>query len=266
MEDARMNNEEREQIKRCGMTFEQAGLQAYEYGLRKSRGDRDKAADFYLDMVPLLHRMLDRYTEQGSSFRAYLCRSLKFRWITFAKNDRQKQERITVADTAEASKNTAPHEIADDQPHIHLKKIGVTERRGLFCLALACPEIDQSKLQELSRISGVPVSEISSRAESLKKPSDRADTFRARRDRAYARLLSLDWRMRNEVDPDKKAQLATEREVMRLTLTTANAKLIASKIGPTHAELAKELGIPKGTIDSSIFLLLRSRTQKDVQE
>lgn len=266
-EDARMNNEEREQTERCGITFEQAGLQTYQYGLRKSRGDTDKAADFYLRMVPMIRRMFDRYIDKGAPFSSYLFRTLKWQWYSFVTETAMRQNQIAVADTAEASHNTPPHEIAEAvQPRIDLKKTGATERRGLFYLALSLPEIDSDKLAEISRVSGVPVKEIVSHADALTKDYARADSFRARRDKAFARLLAIDYRIADEVDPEKKARLAKERDAIRRRLHKANERLAKTKTAPTHAEIAQEVGVPKGTVDSSVFWLLRSRTKQNAEK
>jgi hypothetical protein len=230
--------------------FDKAGLRAYEYALHASAGDFDKAGDFYVYMVPVIQRMFARYVDRAP-FDHYLMRTLRYRWRGFCAEGARKSRAVHVAETVEAGAATTLE--ADEG--LRLPEMGRSQARGLYFLALACPGLPDHQLAEVGRVAAIPAEAIAAAAELLRRDTESLERMRARRSRAYAALLRLDWTIADELDPVRKADLVKEREGRKRSLRAAQRKVRAIKTTASHEEIAAVTGVPKGTIDSATYAL-----------
>lgn len=83
----------------------------------------------------------------------------------------------------------------------------------------------------------------------------RLELFTGRRNKAFSELRLTQTRLCREVDPERRLEL--ERKSKRLTKTLRSCQLTISRIrlGPSHRQIAEELGMPKASVDSTIHRL-----------
>jgi hypothetical protein len=233
-----------------------AGLRAYEYGMKKSGGDHDAAADFYLYAARLIERAVGRWEDRGVPFEAYLYRCLRLWWISFSKSRNVSDRYAHLAETAANDRGYWVDEQKQD-PAIAVGPVSPGAARALLFLAVMASEVPEEQLREISRVSGIPTGAIIDAQDRARLPPQ-ADRMEPQyRDRAFARLLRLDWQARFESDPARRAALKTRRAACVASLRKWTKKARKVRCNPSHASAAAALGIPKGTVDSSIWWLRR---------
>jgi RNA polymerase sigma factor (sigma-70 family) len=83
----------------------------------------------------------------------------------------------------------------------------------------------------------------------------RLELFTGRRNRAFAGLRLAQTRLAREVDPERRGELERKAERLRKTLRSCQRTLARMHLGPTHRQIAEALGIPKATVDSTMYRL-----------
>ena len=136
------------------------------------------------------------------------------------------------------------------------------DRRNFLFLALKCSRlIDTLNAHALARIAGVTPAALASLVAELREARDarecRHEMFRCRRNKAFAAIRLLEHELRAEVEPQKRASLEKTLGRTRLRMRTAMQRMSRVGLAPTNLEIAKVLGVPKGTVDSGLYWLKR---------
>ena len=82
---------------------------------------------------------------------------------------------------------------------------------------------------------------------------ERRAAFQARRDRAWFKIRCLQYRLRLHLDDEERRVAERQLGMWRRRYEHARRILDRMQFGPTHADIAKVLAVPKGTVDSSVF-------------
>lgn len=135
-----------------------------------------------------------------------------------------------------------------------------TNRRRLLIVLTLCADVAHHHLlQELSTLLRVEQSRLSSylaTVEALLYEKRLCQQhFEAVCNRHFRRLLELEAELEAEVDPDKRALLEQKRERTSQLYKAKVTKIRNREIALTHSEASRLLGIPKGTIDSSVHYI-----------
>jgi hypothetical protein len=146
--------------------------------------------------------------------------------------------------------------------HVELPPLRTCDRKGLLYLVLkCCRRLDPGGLAAAAAATGIDPRRLDGMAEQLRaglEPVERRlAVLRERRNRAFseARLLEAELAGRPDDGP---------AEALRLRLAAANRRMNAAmarmarvRRDPTNREVARVLGVPKGTVDGGLFWLKR---------
>lgn len=238
------------------MTIDHALLDAYRYARHKMPRDEDAPGEFVLIVEPVLRRLFAKWEDRGIPIDHAVAKVIRLQLISLhsSKAKRSIMQAAIIADDASSGVHIDPE--VEESPQLPTLHLGA-ERLPLYFAALSCPELPESHLLEIARAAGVSASEALRDRVSLEVDDDRAGGFRERRDYAYARLLTAQWGLSKETDAARRDALWKMECRARKTLAMSRRRLAACKARASHAEIARVIGIPKGTIDSSLWWLQR---------
>jgi len=245
----------------------------YQFPRRKMGWDEDACGEFYVFVHPRLIRLLDRFNDQGKPFESYLSSVLNWQLRNFAR-DRKRGERswnVSLRLDAEDPEAQETREKLASEPEAEGAFIPAdiaaliksdTDRRNFLFLALKCARtIGPENAALLAAMSGVDENRILSLSASLcemRAPRElRLEIFRARRNRAFAQSRLLETELQAEVEPERAAVLRTSLAKARRRMRAAMSRMARVKLAPTNLEIARVVGVPKGTVDSGLYWLKR---------
>ncbi len=232
-----------------------------------AEGRKEIVGDFY----PRFVKLCGDYSDQGSSFDAYLFTSLRFfvrTWQRKQTNMRRAEHAFGCNDTSDlsvceepADSETIPH--AGDGLAIlsNTRQRDTVRRQLLICLCKNLPLLDHEEVQYYAALFGIPsrwLQGLESYIHHRRARISRATTdYREHRDRHYAAMLHHQTNA-IPVDPDTTDQEKFHRrrwEYYRRRLQRQTVHL-------TNREVAALLGIPKGSVDSALSNLSRRLAQQ----
>jgi DNA-directed RNA polymerase specialized sigma24 family protein len=231
--------------------------------------DEDACGDFYVFIHPRLLRLLDRFHDQGKPFEVYLWAVLGWQLRNFARDRRRREVgwkvslRMTRDDASvpvqpDADEDDGLPAMLDIARHIETR----ADRRNFLFLSLKCARlIDPQSAQPLAAIAGITPEALLSIAASLKDlracRETRLATFRHRRNRAFASIELIETELVTEIDQERRERLQTDLAKARRRMRLASDRMAKVGVAPTNREIARVLGVPKGTVDSGLYWLKR---------
>jgi DNA-directed RNA polymerase specialized sigma24 family protein len=245
----------------------------YQFPRRKMGWDEDACGEFYVFIHPRLIRLLDRFRDQGKPFESYLCAVLNWQLRNFARERKCGERRWNVSLRLEPEES-AGQETDDGEPRPGcgeslpvpgcLGRIIRTraDRRNFLFLLLKCSRaIEPGNAALLAEIAGIDAKRLAGLASLLlemrSRREARLETFRHRRNKAFAQARLLEAELKTEVEPERvqilTGALSRARRRMRLAMT----RMARVGLSPTNREIAAVLGVPKGTVDSGLYWLKR---------
>jgi RNA polymerase sigma factor (sigma-70 family) len=244
----------------------------YQFPRRRMGLDEDACGDFYVFVHPRLLRLLDRFRDQGRPFESYLWSVLNWQLKNFAR-ERQRSERawsvgLALHPTAPAESPEDALERAEAGPVLpdlvsvaRCIRTDADKRNFLFFVLKCARLVDDDNAAVLAAVAGVTAEALRVLAGRLLDQRaariERLETFRCRRNRAFARARLLETEMRGETDTSRIRELARCLERERRRMESAMHRMAHVGVAPTNREIAALLGVPKGTVDSGIFWLKR---------
>lgn len=243
-------------------------VEAFSHLGRYRRKGEDEVSEFLLVFHERIPGLLRRFHHQGLPFRHFLLRTLRWQWNSF-KAERARLRRLdwltasawVGEEVAEAGNETETEaEGSDSEPLVGLQAV---DRQRLVLLALkSAPYLSDRQVEAISRQSGVDLAWLQACQQRLQTVAltrlHRNHSLVERRGEAlYRRLLAED-DARREVDPERRARFEKRAQHYRSRLANLDHQKQTLSISPTHRELARLLGLPKGTVDSSLYHLKRT--------
>ncbi len=262
--------------KECGEGFDEIARRmskvVYDFP-RQYRGfDEDDSGEFLLFMYPRFRRFVEKFHPAGKPFENYFRQCLRWQVKTYATVMRSRRARYTAEkcpglwpdgcvygeeEVRESESLYGPEffDRADEKP-----SIADPGRRRMVILALkGCTGMDDEQLEETAKRMGISPSWLVLQRdrleERLRKKSPRLDVLRHRRNAAYATMVEVQGELSRCIDPRRRAKLAYRLRVHRKRLE--GARLLLSRVPwrPTNEEIAQILGIPKGSVASTLYYL-----------
>ena len=235
----------------------------------------DHRSDFLLYLLEQIPQFLKRYAFYGTSFESYLLVIIRWQAITFIKKHQQQLKRKQVVDFSQISETDYCHEESpsysntieyrdfwkEPQPSLqHAIDKSESFRRRIVILALkSCRQLSSEQLARVAVLTGYRIEWLTEASQSLQllleQRSTRLNMLRHRRNRAFMQILSLQSDLSSQGSPDERVQTtrkigATRQRMQRLCQTIAHLSQ-----RPTNVEIARLMGIPKGTVDSGMCTL-----------
>jgi RNA polymerase sigma factor (sigma-70 family) len=242
----------------------------YQFPSRRMGLDEDACGDFYLYFQPRLLRMLGRFQDQGRPFEAYLAAGLGWQLRSFARARRRADRTWSAALRLEQATDGAGQEGPADgcaasapvplPPELSRVIRTDSDRRHLLFLILKCPRLlDGDRARVLAGIAGIGQQRLQALAAVLSEkraPREaRLADLAARRNRAFCLSRLLEGELRAETDPRQRQSLEMRLAKAQRRMRQAMQRMARVGLSPTNREIAGVLGVPKGTVDSGLFLL-----------
>jgi RNA polymerase sigma factor (sigma-70 family) len=240
------------------------------YPRRRFGWDEDACSEFYAWFHPRLLRVLGRFRDQGRPFESYLVSVLHWQARSFARRVRREEQawamgpRLAAVSAAgdateDAAVDAAP---ARSVPPTPFSPLGDGDRRALLFLVLKCGHrLDPSSLAAAAAATGVASFRLAGLVEHLRagrEPAERRlEALRLRRNGAFSRARTLEHALARATDTAEAEALRRRLEAARRCLAAAAALMARVRCDPTNREVARALGVPKGTVDCGLFLLKR---------
>ncbi len=262
--------------KECGEGFDEIARRmsklVYDFPAGYRGFDEDDSGEFLLFMYPKFHRFLENFHPSGKPFENYFRRCLRWQVKTYATRMRSRRARYTAEkcpglwpdgcvygeeEVRESETLYGPgfFEHADEKP-----SVADPVRRRMVVLALrGCTGMDDRQLRETAKRMGISppwlVAQRDRLEERLRKKTPRIDILRQRRNAAFATMVELQGELSRCIDPRRRAKLAYRLRVHRKRLE--GARLLLSRVPwrPTNEEIAQILGIPTGSVASTLYYL-----------
>jgi RNA polymerase sigma factor (sigma-70 family) len=244
-------------------------VRAYRYPRRKMGWDEDACGDFYLFIHPRLLRLVDRFRDQGKPFESYLFTVLAWQLRNFARDRRQAERKWNVALRIDAGDGFAPPAppVSDGCVRAGVLSgclerlvVSAADRRNFLFLVLKCARtIPEEKLASFAATAGIDGQRLRELAGALREAragrEKRLETFRRRRNRAFAAERLLQEELRTETDPRERRVREEALERVRRRMRLAMQRMARVGLSPTNRQIAALLGVPKGTVDSGLYWL-----------
>ena len=244
-----------------------ASLIVYRYPRTKYGWSVDECSQFYLFFFRRLNRMFKRYHDMGKGFESYLCSAIKWQMNNFIRKNLEIRRRWRYGYEKEFwtfEENEALENESDFMQFFELDRYGRIKksimRRGYLLYVLKnCLYITDKDIETASRLTGLGKKKLEILTErirnSLQNKLDKLSILRMRRNRAYYRLKFLTEDLRNSRDSFIMQKLKDRVEKAKKTMMNAHIAISRIKLSPSNRELAEILGIPKGTVDTSLGAL-----------
>jgi RNA polymerase sigma factor (sigma-70 family) len=244
----------------------------YQFPRRKMGWDEDACGDFYVFVYPRLIRLLDRFADQGKPFESYLSSVLNWQLRNFAR-DRKRGERswnvslrLEAGDPGAGELREEPAEATIEPQRVppiisRLVRSNADRRNFLFLVLKCARSIEPGNAGALAAVTGVDADRILGLSVSLRemrRPRElRLDAFRSRRNKAFAQARLMETELKTEVDQERAALLQKSLAKARRRMRSAMNRMARVGLSPTNLEIARVLGVPKGTVDSGLYWLKR---------
>lgn len=231
---------------------------------RYRRKGEDEVSEFLLEFHGRIEGLIGRFQDRGLPFRHFLVRSLRWQWTTFRTMRARVRQQIWLA--ADVGLGMVDEETLAEPESSGWEPTGAltpVSRKRLVLLALkAAPYLEEDHLEAVSRLTGVELSWLQACQYRLKKASavrrGRWDNLVEKRSQAlYRRLLAED-DARREADPARRLVHERRARMYRNRITKLYHQQSTVSTAPTHKDLAELLGMPKGSVDSSLYHLKKA--------
>ncbi len=258
--------------------FTRVVVRVYEYPKKNPLCTEEDCAEFLLSFYPRIKNIILGYRNMGREFDAYLANCLRWHMKSYLgwRLRMVKQDRLLLRESCDSARTGADDASAGEEtpeyrtdgrsrigPFSFCSRDGVLHRRSLgrfLLLALKCvDDLDDPTVGRLSELSGFSRDLFFHLIEALRvcmrRRSARISLLRERRARNYFRLRLLGEERGSCDDPDRAARLERKIALEKERFRRACEALSRVPRSPSHRDIARILGIPKGTVDSGLHYL-----------
>lgn len=222
--------------------------------------DKDDYIDFLCWLYPRMSRAIDNYRETGSSFEAYI--SALIRWSAREYRSRQADHQVTeYAAWALRSSELAVHESEPEYlPLEPQQQTVINPRQILFLLLKSYYFVSEDFLDRVAPCLGMEKKQLSDIVCKLRElRTDREEEIRSLQEQIHCQFYRcITFEKRLTAVPETSAHYAKMRSRLaraRARLETMRKRFAGIRLDATNRQIAEVLGIPKGTVDSTLSIL-----------
>jgi len=132
-------------------------------------------------------------------------------------------------------------------------------KRLLFYVAARANELSPENIEFISRITGFNNDWLCGRIAQLKRGMENKDRrinhYIERKNRLFCRVILLEKKLIRETDNGQKEIILRQLKKTKALFTAGLKKIERATTYPSHREIAAILGVPKGTVDTSLYRL-----------
>jgi len=230
----------------------------------------DSRDDFISWLYPRLSRAVDRYSDQGSSFNAYITTLINLSAKEYGMRKREHQ--ITERSWWDAKAQEIA--VCEEEEPEYLDEIRApvkisNPRQVLMLLLKSYYFIPDSRLALLAPALGLKKEELYHMVDKLRiLRVQREETINNMKERTrgqFYRCLAFQKRLKAAL-PNSAHWYKMKRcvEISQKRLISMRKRIKTIRMDATNEEIARVLGIAKGTVDSNLYLI-RQRNQTENQ-
>ena len=237
------------------------------YNLPKSqlRGSREDISAFCISFIPKIPRLIRQFRYTGRSFECYLAKSVNLQIKSYLRQQyRRSHEAKAVAHYYKLQYELDQY-VADSSPKLQPLHASMpapcTNQRLLILVLVKALTFPSSLYGEIARSTGLPDDQVSELMQEVRMREEhrlnRLSALKRMRDEYYARLLSVQYQLRETACEQKRRDLEKREYKLSRRLKRSRERIREFPVNVPHRVVASVLGIPKGTVDSSIYYLKR---------
>ncbi|GHV84147.1 hypothetical protein AGMMS50212_14870 [Spirochaetia bacterium] len=229
------------------------------FGLTKNKND--EWLDYLSWLYPRISKSVDKYQDSGSSFEAYICSITRYAYKEFR---RLQFDNYTTEDTCwndNADEMTVCDiELPYEEEYEAENKRIVNPRQTLILLLKSYYHVSDSLVSKIAPVLGLDersLDELLARLRNVRHgKEEKIKKLRERIYSQYYRCLTYEKKLANaDRDTQWEWQIKSDLENARIRLNKMRRHFKTLKSEATNREVAKVLGVPKGTIDSSMSVM-----------
>ncbi|SIP96448.1 RNA polymerase sigma factor, sigma-70 family [Alkalispirochaeta americana] len=239
---------------------------------KRHRLDTEEMEEIIADFYPRLVKMAETYQDQGASFEGYLATTLYHSSREYMRKKIDHRNCHVYLSESSGSVSSIPELVSEMDQTIHygthrpeiirLQGAGTEEALKKQLLYLFCKNVPLLSLQDcqsFSHIFDLPLSWMTAIGEYCRHHrADRAQRrtiFQERRDKHYSAMLHFERELQEEFYPPIREKLKRRSNHHRKLWLLYIQRLKKQNIHLSNKEVALLLGVPKGTVDSSLHNL-----------
>jgi hypothetical protein len=243
----------------------------YRFPASQSGFSDEDGAEFLLRLLPRITRLIDRYRETGKSFESYLATTLRWQIKSLASDRSGERIQLTalrgpgseLRDVEQSRVRQAVLEVREPPPTgsrtgASDSPLRSAQGRRLIHLSLKMAErLGEPDYRRVAGAAGYNPEWLIRCWQTLRNgciaQRERRRDVEERRDRAWFQVRCLQYRLRLVLEDDEREAVNRRLAMWRRRYEHALRVLSRMHCGPSHADIARVLGVPKGTVDSSVF-------------
>lgn len=241
-----------------------------------SRDKYIEAGDFILDFIPRVDTIIENYNPLLASFKHYINRHIKWLMFSFSREYVKKKEKSDAyqyhyiaefKNSLSLAEEKTEYKISDKAIKLlsiengSITKESSRKRLEIFTLKNS-RTLTSDQISILAPLLGRSTDWLYKVKEELDKNCisriENRDYLQQRFNRLFIEITKDQKKLTNMEDSNEKDILFEKMMDKQKRKTSLSQKLKTRNCGPKNEEIAKILGIPKGTVDSSLFYMKKS--------
>lgn len=237
-------------------------LYVYRFPLHYKYCSEEDCAEFFLSFYQRIPHIIQHYQEQGKGIEVYLRTCLKWHMKTYLRSKLQKNRVQQLAYSE--WKLTAPAWVEDETMGMEVREspplIYKNQTRKLLLLSMkAAYDLEDRTIERIAQTIGMHQEVLFHLVEivrvTLLKKEERFRKLQEKRSKLYFRIHSLQDELHLCSNGQAKEILKRRLFKLRYYFQKIQKKLAHRCLSPSHQKVAEILGIPKGSIDSTLYYL-----------
>ena len=261
--------------------IEDLGISIYQRLPGGIKLSEDERSDFFTQFFPRIPFLLDRFVYQGKSFEAYFNTTVRYAVKTFKLKQILKEKENTAYENS-----LFWYQLEEKEPSFlsyppgpvpteikKLFKIGkdgiihdpAYQRRLLFLILKSAYFIEPSLIQSLAPLGGFDCPWLEELVETLKSrrriQNARYLELINRKNQLLIKAIMAQERLTLTADPKEREHLTAFLDLSKCKIMHYTKEIRNIPQVPTNKEIAGLLSIPKGTVDSALFLIKKGESR-----
>jgi hypothetical protein len=234
------------------------------YRLGLSGWNREEREDFISSLYPRISRAINKYQETGSSFEIYINTLIRLSAKEYCANAARSYVKETAAWITQIPDMYAAENETEYHEHFRAKTeepAKIKNPRQLLILLLKCSNhVSTDFLEKVSPRLGIEPAALNVMIDRLKRQREKRTTevslMRERISSQLYRCIFYQKELETLTEDTITAQRLKKRlEHGRIRLKKMRRRLTRAHLNPSNLQIAKLLGLSKGTVDSVLYNL-----------
>ncbi len=248
---------------------DEIAVYAYTVLAEKCRSVCDHESELIVHLYPKIPRIIISFTYQGISFEHYLMHTLYLQRKTLLRDAHTKERYCSVMYDQQGQETLDRTMAGEAPPQYTVPAPGrhISQQRLLILIMVNALNIPGNMVRTLAEAAGIhedALHDLLSSARMMEsRRCRRREALRVLRDRYYTEMLYVQQKILMEHDRQLNLAYRTKLARTRKLLMRVRSRMHLIPANLSHSRVSELLGIPKGTVDSSVYYM-KKRYLSDV--